>query len=127
MLPCFRGLTTALALFATLAVDLRGRQLLEIDAIELRGNAQLILFGGGTCNVLESDTSYEENKQNHGARMDIWRPDFSIHNGSGRWLDHLIARYGIELVDGLRFRRRSATAGIRLRGRGTADGVGGDA
>ena len=96
MLPCFRILTTALVLSATLAVDLRGRQLLEIDGIELRGNAQIILSGGGTCNVLESDTSYEERKQNHGDPMDIWRLDFSVHNGSGRWLDHLIARYGIE-------------------------------
>ncbi len=96
MLPCFSVLTTALALFATLAVDLRGRHLLEIDGIELRGNAQPILFGGSTCNVLESDTSYEEKKQNHGARMDIWRLDFSVHNGSGPWLDHLIARHGIE-------------------------------
>ena len=28
--------------------------------------------------------------------MDIWRLDFSVHNGSGRWLDHLIARFQIE-------------------------------
>ena len=92
----FRGLTTALVLLATLTADLRGQQLLEVDGIELRGNAQLVLSGGGTCNVLESDTSYEDRKQNHGAPMDIWRLDFSVHNGSGRWLDHLIARYQIE-------------------------------
>ena len=96
VLPCFRVLTTALVLFSTLAVDLQGRQLLEVDGIELRGTAQLVLSGGGTCNVLESDTSYEERKQNQGAPMDIWRLDFSVHNGSGRWLDHVIARYGIE-------------------------------
>ncbi len=87
---------TALVLCAALAVDLRGRQLLEIDGIELHGNAQLVVSGGGTCNVLESDISYEEKKQNQGAPMDIWRLDFSVHNGSGRWLDHLIARYLIE-------------------------------
>ena len=96
VLSCLRVLTTALVLFATLTVDLRGRQLLEIDGIELRGTAQLVQSGGGTCNVLEPDTSYEERKQNHGSPMDIWRLDFSVHNGSGRWLDHLIARYGIE-------------------------------
>ena len=96
VVPCFRVLTPALVLFAILAADLRGLQLLEIDGIELLGNAQLVLPGGGTCNVLESDTSYEERKQNHGAPMDIWRLDFSVHNGSGRWLDHVIARYGIE-------------------------------
>ena len=28
--------------------------------------------------------------------MDIWRLDFTVRNGSGRWLDHLIARFQIE-------------------------------
>ena len=96
MLLCFKVLTTAFVLLGTLAVDLRGRQLLEIDGIELRGDEQLVLSGGGTCNVLESDTSYEKRKGNHGAPMDIWRLDFSVHNGSGRWLDHLIARFQID-------------------------------
>ena len=86
----------ALVLFAAFAVEGHGRQLLEIDGVELRGDAQLVLSGGGTCNVLESDTSYEEKKANHGAPMDIWRLDFSVHNGSRRWLDHLIAGFQIE-------------------------------
>ena len=88
--------TMALVLFAALAVEGRGRQLLEIDGIELRGTEQLVLSGGGTCNVLESDTSYEARKDNHGVPMDIWRLDFAVTNGSGRWLDHLIARFQIE-------------------------------
>ena len=88
----------ALALFAALAVPVRGRRLLEIEGVELRGVTQLALSGGGTCNVLESDTSYEARKENHGAPMDIWRLDFSVHNRSGRWLDHLIARFQIESV-----------------------------
>ena len=79
-----------------LAVDARGQRLLETDGVELRGEAQLVMSGGGTCNVLESDTAYEANKANDGAPMDIWRLDFSVRNGSGRWLDHLIARYQIE-------------------------------
>ena len=95
-IPCLRVSITTLVLYAVLAVDLRGQRLLAVDGIELRGNVQLVLSGGGTCNVVESDTSYEERKQNHGAPMDIWRLDFSVHNGSGRWLDHLIARYEIE-------------------------------
>lgn len=45
-----------------------------------------MLPGGGTCNVLESDTSYEARKDNHGAPMDIG------------WLDHLIARFQIEVA-----------------------------
>ena len=89
-------LTLALVLFPVLAADARAQQLLEIDGIELRGEAQLVMSGGGTCNVLESDTSYEAKKDNHGAPMDIWRLDFTVRNGSGRWLDHLIARFQID-------------------------------
>ena len=96
MAPCLRVLATALIPAACLAVDAEGRQLLEVDGVELHGNALLVMSGGGTCNVLESDTSYEERKQNHGAPMDIWRLDFSVHNGSDKWLDHVIARYEIE-------------------------------
>ena len=98
MHPRLRVLTLALVLFAALAAPVRGRQLLEIEGVELRGVAQLVLSGGGTCNVLESDTSYEARKENHGAPMDIWRLDFSVHNRSGRWLDHLIASFRIESV-----------------------------
>ena len=76
--------------------DASAELLLEIDGIELHGTAQLVMSGGGTCNVLESDTAYEEKKENHGAPMDVWRLDFSVRNGSGRWLDHLIARFQIE-------------------------------
>ena len=96
MPPCLRALAKTLVLFSALAVDVRGQQLLDVDGIELRGEAQLMMSGGGTCNVLESDTRYEAKRQNHGAPMDIWRLDFSVLNGSGRWLDHLIARYQIE-------------------------------
>ena len=79
-----------------LAADARGQRLLETDGVELLGEAQLVMAGGGTCNVLESDTAYEAKKENHGAPMDIWRLDFSVRNGSGRWLDHLIARFQID-------------------------------
>ena len=88
-----RVLVTAFVLFVALAPDARGQQLLEIDGIELRGEAQLVQSGGGTCNVLETDTRYEEKQANHGAPMDIWRPDSTVRNGSDRWLDHLIARF----------------------------------
>ena len=96
MAPCRRVLAVALFLCAALAADARGRQLLEVDGVELRGIEQLVLSGGGTCRVLESDTSYEARKDNHGAPMDVWRLDFAVRNGSGRWLDHLIARFQIE-------------------------------
>ena len=96
MPPCYRVLTATFVLFVTFAVEGRGQQLLEVDGVALRGVAQLVLSGGGTCNVVESDTSYEERKENHGAPMDVWRLDFSVHNGSGRWLDHLIALFDID-------------------------------
>ena len=89
------GMAMALMVLA-LAVDARGQTLLEVDGVELLGAAQRVMPGGGTCNVLESDTAYEANKANDGTPMDIWRLDFSVLNGSGRWLDHLIARYQIE-------------------------------
>ena len=79
-----------------LAADARGQRLLETDGVELLGEAQLVMSGGGTCNVLESDTAYDRKKENHGAPMDIWRLDFTVRNGSGRWLDHLIARFQID-------------------------------
>ena len=81
MATCCRVLAAALFLCAALAADARGRQLLEVDGVELRGIKQLVLSGGGTCRVLE---------------MDVWRLDFAVRNGSGRWLDHLIARFQIE-------------------------------
>ena len=90
----------ALMAIAVMVLGMAGnasaQQLLEIDGVELRGEAQLVMAGGGTCNVLESDTAYDEKKENDGAPMDVWRLDFSVRNGSGRWLDHLIARFQIE-------------------------------
>ena len=69
--------------------------LYDKDGIQLQGTAQIVQSGGGTCNVLESDTDFEERQANHGAPMDIWRLDFSVRNGSSRWLDHLIAIFQI--------------------------------
>ena len=87
---------TAVGRIASTPPDAPAQRLLEIDGIELLGKAQLVMSGGGTCNVLESDTAYEARRENDGAPMDIWQLDFSVRNGSGRWLDHLIARFQIE-------------------------------
>ena len=86
----------AFALVPVLAADAGAQLLLEVDGVELHGRARLVMSGAGSCNVLETDTSYEEYKANHGAPMDVWRLDFSVRNGSGRWLDHLIARFEID-------------------------------
>jgi len=79
------------------ATDSSAQRLLERDGIELRGTA-LVTYGAGTCNVLEdreTAESYERKKANHGKPVDVWQLDFSVYNGSGKPLDHLIARYRI--------------------------------
>ena len=91
-----RILTLALLLCPVLAPDARAQLLFEDQGVELHGTVRMELSEAGTCNVLESDTAYEEKQANHGAPMDIWRLDFSVRNDSGRWLNHLIARFQIE-------------------------------
>ena len=74
-------------------------RLLERDGIELRGTARVVTYAASKCNVEEAshpEAEYERMKANQGQPLDVWRLDFSVHNGSGKWLDHLIARYGIE-------------------------------
>ena len=88
-------MTLALAWFPVLAADARAELLFESNGVELHGTARLLLSGASTCNVLESDTSYESKQANHGAPMDVWRLDFQVLNRTGRWLDHLIAGYQI--------------------------------
>ncbi len=81
-----------------LAPDGHAKQLLEVDGIVLRGTTRLVARGAGTCRVLESHHSadmYERMKVNHGQPLDVWQLDFSVHNGSGKRLDHLIARFSI--------------------------------
>ena len=76
-----------------------GQQLLETDGIELRGTARVVTYAASLCNVLEAshtEEEYERIKANHGQPLDVWQLDFSVYNGSGKWLDHLIARYSIE-------------------------------
>ena len=59
-----------------MAADASAQQLFETDGIELHGEAQLVMSGGGTCNVLESDTAYDARRGNDGAPMDIWQSRF---------------------------------------------------
>ena len=67
----------------------------EAEGVRLYGTAQLVMPDAATCNVLESDTSFEERKANQGAPLDVWLLEFSVHNASVKWIDHVIARYGI--------------------------------
>ena len=91
--------TVALILFPALAAPAPAQRLLETDGIELHGMARVVTSAAGTCNVLEAShtaAEYERIQANHGQPLDVWQLDFSVRNGSGRWLDHLIALYGIE-------------------------------
>lgn len=76
--------------------------LLEENGIELRSRATLVERAGGTCWVAEDLTtgaSYEEMKANHGEPLHVWRLDFSVFNGSGKPLDHLVADYRMAAED----------------------------
>ena len=85
--------------FLVMVTDGHAQRLLETDGIELRGTARVVTYGAAVCNVVEAshtEAKYEQIKANHGQPLDVWQLDFSVYNGSGKWLDHLIARYGIE-------------------------------
>ncbi|WP_420632584.1 toxin-antitoxin system YwqK family antitoxin [Candidatus Palauibacter sp.] len=93
-----RAQITTVALFSLMAGPAHAQRLVEVEGIELRGSARVLQYGAGTCNVLEhveTATEYERKKANHGQPVDVWQLDLSVYNGSGKPLDHLIARYGI--------------------------------
>ena len=88
--------TTAALLFG---VPAHAQRLLETDGVELRGSARIAEYSAGICRVRpesHSETEYARIAGNDGQALDVWELEFSVHNGSGRPLEHLIARYGIE-------------------------------
>ena len=58
-------LTMALVLFPVLAPDARAQLLFEDHGVVLHGTARLMMSEAGTCNVLETDTSYEDKRASH--------------------------------------------------------------
>ncbi|WP_420463599.1 formylglycine-generating enzyme family protein [Candidatus Palauibacter sp.] len=99
MIRLNRARITTVALFSLMAGPAHAQRLFEAEGIELRGAARVVEYGAGTCNVSEereTPTEYERKKANHGQAVDVWQLDLSVYNGSGRPLDHLIARYSIE-------------------------------
>lgn len=98
MLRAGHHLLILIALLPLTAADAQAQRLLETDGIELRGTARIVAFGAGTCNVREdreTAAEYQRKKANHGKPVDVWQLEFSVYNGSGHYLDHLIARYRI--------------------------------
>ena len=92
------GLAVAVLVLA-MAAHASAQRLMETDGIELLGSVRVVTDAAATCNVVEAshtEAEYERIQANHGQPLDVWQLDFSVYNGSGRWLDHLIARYGIE-------------------------------
>ena len=66
------------------------------DGISLRGTVRLLQGNAATCNVLQAnEPSYEEMRVNQDQPLHLWELEFSVFNGSGRALDHLIAYYDI--------------------------------
>ena len=92
--------SVALALVVLMAaVDAHALRLMETDGIELRGVARVVAYGAATCHIRDinhSEEEYERLKVNEGKLLDLWQMDFSVYNGSGKGLDHLIALYGVE-------------------------------
>ena len=95
---CYRSVAAALVLLL-IATPGQARRLMEIDGIELRGTAQVVMLGAATCHIREQNHSaeeYERLKVNEGKPLNLWRLEYYVYNGSGKALDHLIARYNIE-------------------------------
>lgn len=89
------GVAMLLGLFEAHAQEL----LTTEDGVSLYGTVRLVGRSAATCNVLaERHTAevYEQTRANHGQPLDIWELEYSVYNGSGRALDHLIAYYQVE-------------------------------
>ena len=72
---------------------------LKPTASSFTAPSRVVTYAASLCNVEEAshtEEEYERIKANHGQPLDVWQLDFSVYNGSGKWLDHLIALYGIE-------------------------------
>ncbi len=98
MSPVSRSVTTAVTALALLPGALHAQRLMELEGIQLRGSARVVAYGAATCEIREGFAGDDkvQDPANRGQPLDVWQLDFSVYNGSGKWLDHLIARYNIE-------------------------------
>ncbi len=92
------SIRSVVALVLSSAAGAHAQQLLTTDdGISLRGTVRLLQSNAATCNVIAENAqgSYEEMRANQGQPLHLWELEFSVFNGSGRALDHLIAYYDI--------------------------------
>ena len=90
-------LVIALAL-GTISAAQGQELLITSDGVTLNGTVRLLRSDAATCNVVAENAGdrYDELKANQGQPLHLWELEFSVYNGSGRSLDHLIAYYSIE-------------------------------
>ncbi len=98
MSPVARFVTAGVAALSFLPAALHAQRLMELEGIQLRGSARVVAYGAATCEIREGFAGDDKawDPANRGQPLDVWQLDFSVYNGSGKWLDHLIARYNIE-------------------------------
>ena len=92
-----RVVVAVAGVLSLVSAALQGQRLMELEGIQLRGSARVVAYGAATCEIREGfagdDKAYDP--ANRGQPLDVWQLDFSVYNGSGKALDHLIARYNI--------------------------------
>lgn len=87
---------TVLALFSVASTH--AQELLTTDdGLSLRGTVRLLQGNAATCNVIAENEqgNYEARRANQDQPLHLWELEFSVFNGSGRALDHLVAYYDI--------------------------------
>ena len=97
-MPMRNSIRLFLALVMSSVAGAHAQELLTTDdGISLRGTVRLLQSNAATCNVLKAnEPSYEEMRVNQDQPLHLWELEFSVFNGSGRALDHLIAYYDID-------------------------------
>ncbi len=97
MYSIVRVVVATAAVLPFLPKEVHAQRLMELEGIQLLGSARVVAYGAATCEIREGFEGDDKawDPANRGQPLDVWQLDFSIYNGSGKWLDHLIARYNI--------------------------------
>ena len=87
-------LKTAIAFCALMAISaVHAETLYERDGIELRGTARIVTTEVAVCDT--ETVVFHTLKRHHGQPLHIWQLNFSVHNGSGQPLQHIVAHFNI--------------------------------